>query len=131
MDASKSPVNAAISMLDATKNSQWYVCRPVSVEAAVVAPSECGEYFDVDKIESDEPVVTAFIEAVKSIFTKNAHQEFYWKEVALETEMNISRSVIGYRDTQLESHSRVSLVTSAKPDNSTHDLTAFLQPHNF
>ena len=104
----------------------------------MVAPSECGEYFDVDKIESDEPVVTAFIEAVESIFTKNAHQESYWKEVALETEMNISRSVIGYRDTQLESHTRESLLSpvlsqitarmTLLPSCNLATFDAFLQP---
>ena len=138
MDTSKSPVNAAISMLDTTKNGQWYVCRPVSVEAAVVAPSECSRHFDVDKIKSDEPVVTAFIEAVKSIFLKNAHQESYWKEVALETEMNISRLVIGYRDTQLESHTRESLLSpvlsqitarmTLLPSCNLTTFDAFLQP---
>ena len=138
MDTSKNPVNAAISMLDATKNDQWYVCRPISVEAAVVAPSESNKCFNVNKIESDEPVVTAFIEAVKSIFTENAHQESYWQEVALETEMSLSRSVIGYRDSQLESHTRESLLSpvlsqitarmTLLPSCNLTSFKAFLQP---
>ena len=138
MDASNNPVNAAISMLDATKNDKWYICRPLSVEAAVAAPSECSEYFIVSKIESDDPVVTAFIEAVKSIFTKNAHKESYWQEVALETEMSLSRSVIGYRDTQLESHTRESLLSpvlcqitarmTLLPSCNLTSFKAFLQP---
>ena len=64
----KSPVNAAISMLEATKKQQWYVCRPKTMEAALTAPSECSGCFDINKINIDEPV-TAFIEAIKSIFT--------------------------------------------------------------
>ena len=46
--------------------------------------------------------VTAFIKAITNVFTKYAHHDSYWKDVAIDTEMNVSSSVIGYRDTQLK-----------------------------
>ena len=80
------------------------------MEAAWRAPSECNTCFDIDRISADE-AIKAFIKAINSVFSSNAHQDSYWKEVALDTEMSISRSVIGYRDIQLESHTRESLLS--------------------
>ena len=138
------PTMAALSLLDDFILSQdWCVCRPTSVEAAMAAPSECSNYFAVDKVSGGDQLhchaITAFIEAAKNVFTKNAHQESHWKEFTLETEMNISRSVFGYRESELESHVREFLLSpgvlsqittrmSLLPSCDSTSFEAFLQP---
>jgi hypothetical protein len=83
-------------------------------------------------------VATAFIKAITNVFTENAHHESYWRDVAIDTEMSVSRSVIGYRDTQLESHTRESLLSpvlnqitarmTMLPGCTATTFEAFLQP---
>ena len=141
MNKDNSPVKAAIEMVKDSISRNWYICRPTSEEAATKAPSECRNCFEIDTIEGQDlqpAAVTAFIDAITNVFTKNAHHDSYWKDVAIDTEMNVSRSVIGYRDTQLESHTRESLLSpvlnqitarmTMLPDCKATAFEAFLQP---
>ena len=126
MNKDNSPVKAAIEMVKDSISKNWYICQPTSEVAATKAPSECRDCFEIDAIQGPKlpAAVTAFIEAITNLFMRNAHHDSYWKDVAIDTEMNVSRSVIGYRDTQLESHTRESLVSSSQPNNRTHDHAA-------
>ena len=137
MDVVLNPVKEAICTLENLRHMKWYLCKPASVEAASVAPSGSNTHFKVDMV-SAEGIPNQLLDAVANVFKTNAHQESYWKEFAIDTEMSISSSVVGYRGSQLESHVReyllspvLSIITKRMtllPDTTCGSFKSYLQP---
>ena len=110
MDVVLNPVKEALRTMENMRHKQWYLCKPTSVEAASVAPSGSKSHFMVDMVTT-EGVPSQLLDAVANVFKTSAHQELYWKAFAVETEMLISDSIIGYHGSQLESHVRECLLS--------------------
>ena len=108
----QSPVEEAVKVVESLLIADWYVCTPNSINAATTAPSSSNTCFSVDKVSpNDSQVVTNLVEALSKVFNCNGHQNSNWKEFALETDVSISRSVIGYRGNRSESQLRESLLS--------------------
>ena len=60
MKKGKSPVKAAIDMVEATRKN-WYMCQPVTVEAALKAPLESHSCFVIVTVSSDESPRAPFV----------------------------------------------------------------------
>ena len=55
--------------------------------------------------------MTKLIQALGNVFNFNGHQISNWKEFTLETDLSISRSVVGYRGSKSESQVRECLLS--------------------
>ena len=103
-------VEDALAELKNLEAKHWYICQPSSIEAATEAPSSKNTYFTVDQTRATG-VVIELIAAVRDIFKSNCHQVSTWKEFAIDTDVSVLRSVIGYRGSKSESQLRESLLS--------------------
>ena len=105
-----SPVEEAAAEVKHLQTMHWFICSPTKLDAATVAPSGSSNYFSVDQFKVDM-VVMGLTTALGDIFKSNGHQNSSWKEFAIETDMSVGRSVVGYRANKSESHLRECLLS--------------------
>ena len=57
------------------QSTSWYVCTPISIDAAKTAPSSSNTCFSIDKVSPNENlVVTKLIQTLGNVFYCNGHQ---------------------------------------------------------
>ena len=105
-----SPVEETAAEVKRLQTMHWYVCMPTSIEAATTAPSGNNTCFSVDQFKVDV-VVKGLTTALGDIFKSNGHQNSSWKEFAIETDMSIARSVVGFLGNKSETHLRECLLS--------------------
>ena len=105
-----------------------------------MAPSGSATHFSMEvvSLNATDVIKQHMVEAINNIFATNAHEETHWKTFAVETDILISNSVVGFRGSQLESHVRECLLSpvlstitkrmSLLPKTSCDAFKVYLEP---